>query len=106
MAELARLVGRMFYRDEHIIMIDLLTSSLSSSDMNVVGGGGLPFLREDQLSSLLGLPQKQAKAILEDLVREGVIAVEAGVVEKASTEERRAARMKAAAAAAAGQPGD
>lgn len=24
-AELARLVGRMFYRDEHVVLIDLLT---------------------------------------------------------------------------------
>lgn len=51
----------------------------------------------------MGLPQKQTKAILEDLVRDGIVAVEIGVIEKASTEERRAARIRAAAAAQAGE---
>ncbi len=57
--ELVQLVGRMFYRDEYVVVLDALTREMS--------------LRDDGLEDYFGLQHKQINAILADLERERLV---------------------------------
>jgi transcription initiation factor TFIIE subunit alpha len=60
--ELVQLVGRMFYRDEHVVVLDALTRELS--------------LRHDGLEEYFGLPEHQVRRILADLEKEHLVCCE------------------------------
>jgi transcription initiation factor IIE alpha subunit len=74
--ELVELVGRMFYRDEYIVVLDALTRELC--------------LRNDGLEEYFALPLKQVRVILQDLLSDHLVCV-------ADVKERREKKRGACA---------
>ena len=77
-SELVKLVGRMFYRDEYVVVLDALTHQLS--------------LRDDGLNEYFGLQEKQVRRILNDLKRESMVCwarVSDSKVKKKGSEQKK-----------------
>ena len=72
--ELIRLVARVFYRDEHVVVLDRLARA--------------PFIRDDDLRKVFELPEPKVRHILRDLQTERLVACD----EKVSENKRKVSR--------------
>jgi transcription initiation factor IIE alpha subunit len=68
-SNLVHVVGRAFYRDEHVVVLDHLCT--------------LPFIRDDDLRRVFSLPEKQVRSILQNLQRERLVCMDEQVSERA-----------------------
>jgi transcription initiation factor IIE alpha subunit len=65
--ELIRLIARVFYRDEYVVVLDRLACA--------------PFLRDDDLRNVFALPPQQVRQILRNLQSEFLVACDENVSE-------------------------